>query len=76
MLDGFKKQKDWSKKCLDWLNYKAKEHPFKDGDTYHRIQHCYNSGEKEIREGNTRWRVDGYAEINGEKHFLEFDGCR
>ena len=76
MLDGKKKHKSWSKKSLAWLNIMEKEYPFTNGDIVHRIQHVYNSGEKEVRNGNSRYLVDGYAEIDGVEHYLEFNGCR
>ena len=66
----------WSYECISWLSYMKTQSPFRTPKRQIRIRHALNGGEVEVRCENRRYKVDGYAEIDGIKHFLEFDGCR
>ena len=67
---------NWSYESLWWLSYMQSLPPFRTETRQINIQHILNGGEKEIVIEGRRYRVDGYAEIDGIKYFLEFDGCR
>ncbi|MCP3666695.1 MAG: hypothetical protein GY696_30060, partial [Gammaproteobacteria bacterium] len=41
-----------------------------------RIQHAKNGGEKVIQVVDKKYKVDGYAEVDGVKIIYEFHGCR
>ena len=63
----------WSYESMRWLAYMETQPPF---NSTIKIQHALNGGEKEINVSGRRYKVDGYAEIEGIKYLLEFDGCR
>ena len=64
---------NWSYESIRWLAYMETCEPFY---SKVKIQHALNGGEKEIKINGRTYFVDGYAELNGIKYFLEFDGCR
>ena len=64
---------NWSYESMRWLAYMETCEPFY---SKVRIQHALNGGEKQVKIDGRTYFVDGYAELNGTKYFLEFDGCR
>ena len=64
---------NWSYESIRWLAYMETVEPF---NSKVKIQHAMNGGEKEVKVSGRSYFVDGYAEVNGTKYFLEFDGCR
>ena len=64
---------NWSYESIRWLTYMEKRPPFNSTIS---IRHALNGGEQEVKVEGRRYRVDGYAELNGTKYFFEYDGCR
>ena len=64
---------NWSYESIRWLAYMETVEPFY---SKVKIQHALNGGEKEVKVNGRSYFVDGFAELNGTKYFLEFDGCR
>ena len=64
---------NWSYESIRWLTYMETVEPF---FSKVKIQHALNGGEKEVKINGRSYFVDGFAELNGTKYFLEFDGCR
>ena len=70
--------------AIEWLNFQQSKFLKVDGSR-HVIKHAMNFGEVEIKAGETRtdsnlikhkiYKPDGYVEVDGTKHFFEFDGC-
>jgi|SRR5579862_584917 len=59
----------YSKKQINWLNCISAKCDIK-------IQHALSpEGEYRINLPNTRYKLDGFAIINGKKYAFEFDGC-
>ena len=61
-------RKDYSRISLDYLNYVGThfDHPLR----------TIINGEKVVTVNGRKWRVDGYVEVNGQKYFIDFNGCR
>ena len=66
----------WSYESIHWLCYMETQAPFRTNERQIRIRHALNGGEIQVSFENRSYKVDGYAEINGIKYLLEFDGCR
>ena len=72
-----KKGQDWSWTAIQWLNYMQNKPLFKDVT----IRHAMNGGEKKftlhdvIMDDTMKICPDGYAEVDGVRHFLFYDGC-
>ena len=71
---GLIKQKPFSIKAIQYLNELQKMPPFMQDGEFYMIQHALNSGEYVVFNGSIRYTVDGFAEIKGEKFFIEFNG--
>jgi len=68
-VGGYRTTDTQSATCLLWLKYISTSENI-------RIQHARNGGEKVIHIGSHRFKVDGYAEVNGVKTVYEFYGCK
>ena len=67
---------NWSYESIRWLSYMESRPPFSTESQKFYIQHALRGGEKMVKIGGRKYFVDGFAEINGTKYFLEYDGCR
>ena len=61
----------WSYEAMGWLDYMQTDPRFKNV----MIQHALNIGEKVVYVGKRKYQVDGYALVDGQQYFLQFDGC-
>ena len=66
----------WSYESIHWLCYMETQPPFRTNDRQIRIRHALNGGEVQVSIDGHSYNLDGYAEIDGVKYLLEFDGCR
>ena len=70
----------WSYPAIHWLNYLQNSSEFKYPDVI--IRHAMNGGEIKVtlfdQEENchVNYMPDGYTEVNGERIFFEYDGCK
>ena len=66
---------NWSYESIRWISYMQSKPPFTTEDRQTQIQHVLNGGEKQVKYQGRFYKVDGYAEVDGIKYFLEYDGC-
>ena len=64
---------NWSYESIRWLAYMETQPPFNSSVS---IKHALNGGEYEVKVNGRSYRVDGYAVIDDQEYFLEYDGCR
>ncbi len=67
---GYRKNDIQSITALIWLQWITRT-----SNPKIRIQHARNGGEKVIHVGDRKFKVDGYAEVNGINNIFEFHGC-
>ena len=65
----------WSYESIHWLSYLESKPPFCTTDRQINIRHALNGGEVEVIIEGRRYKVDGFAEIDGVEYYCEFDGC-